>query len=140
MATFTQERKISPPVAYPDTERFWQAAAEGVLLLKRCAECDALHYFPRSICPFCGGDRTEWLQASGRGTVYSVSVTRRGPGTPYAIAYVTLEEGVTLMTNIVDCDLDAIRIGDAVEVVFKPTDGGPPVAMFRPGQNGSATQ
>ncbi len=51
---------------------------------------------------------------------------------PYAIAYVTLEEGITLMTNIVDCDLDKVAIGAAVRVVFKPSDGGPPVPMFTP--------
>jgi uncharacterized OB-fold protein len=56
---------------------------------------------------------------------------RRVP-VPYAIGYVTLEEGVTMMTNIVDCDLDAIRIGQRVKVIFKPTDGGPPVPMFTP--------
>jgi len=56
---------------------------------------------------------------------------RRVPA-PYAIAYVTLEEGVTMMTNIVDCDLDAIRIGQRVKVVFKPTESGPPVPMFTP--------
>ncbi len=68
---------------------------------------------------------------SGRGTIYSYSVMRRAP-VPYAIAYVTLEEGVTMMTNIVDCDFDALRIGQPVRVVFKPTDGGPPVPMFTP--------
>ena len=51
---------------------------------------------------------------------------------PYAIAYVTLEEGVSMMTNIVDCDLDALRIGQPVRVVFKATEGGPPVPMFTP--------
>ena len=55
-----------------------------------------------------------------------------GPRVPYAIAYVTLDEGVTMMTNIVDCDLDTIRIGQAVRVVFRPTEGGPPVPMFAP--------
>ena len=56
---------------------------------------------------------------------------RRVP-VPYAIAYVTLAEGVTMLTNIVDCDLDKLRIGQDVRLVFKPTDGGPPVAMFAP--------
>jgi uncharacterized OB-fold protein len=56
---------------------------------------------------------------------------RRVPA-PFALAYVTLEEGVTMMTNIVDCDFDAIRIGQPVKVVFKPTEGGPPVPMFTP--------
>jgi uncharacterized OB-fold protein len=58
-------------------------------------------------------------------------VMRRAP-VPYAIAYVTLDEGVTMMTNIVECDFDALRIGQPVTVVFQPSDGGPPVPMFKP--------
>ena len=56
---------------------------------------------------------------------------RRAP-VPYAIAFVTLAEGVTMMTNIVDCDLDAIRVGQPVKLVFKATEGGPPLPMFAP--------
>ena len=68
---------------------------------------------------------------SNDGTIYTYSVMRRTP-VPYAIAYVTLQEGVSMMTNIVDCDLDKIRIGQTVRLVFKPSDGGPPVPMFAP--------
>jgi uncharacterized OB-fold protein len=125
------DRKIPAPPVNPETQPFWDAAAEGRLLVKRCRSCGQVHYYPRAICPFCFADATEWLQASGRGTIYSYSVMRRVP-VPYAIAYVTLEEGVTMMTNIVGCDLDAIRIGRAVKVVFRPTEGGPPVPMFTP--------
>ena len=124
-------RKIPAPPVTPETRPFWEAAAEGRLLVKRCTACGQAHHYPRSICPFCFGDATEWLPASGRGTIYSYSVMRRAPE-PYAIAYVTLDEGVTMMTNIVDCDLDALRIGQPVKVAFKPTDGGPPVPMFTP--------
>src|SRR5260221_10212645 len=123
------ERKFAAPAVTPDTQAFWDAAAAGKLLLKRCLVCGEPHHYPRALCPFCGSDRTEWRDASGRGTVYSYSVMRRVPA-PYAIAYVTLEEGVTMMTNLVDCDLDAIHIGQPVRVVWKPTDGGPPVPMF----------
>jgi hypothetical protein len=125
------ERKIPAPEANPETKPFWEAAAEGRLLIKKCVTCGQVHFYPRAICPFCGGDKTEWVTASGRGTVYSYSVMRRVP-IPYALAYVTLEEGVTMMTNIVDGDLDAIRIGQRVTVAFKPSEGGPPVPMFRP--------
>ena len=125
------ERKIPAPEANPETKPFWDAAAEGRLLLKKCVTCGQVHFYPRAICPFCGSDKTEWVTASGRGTVYSYSVMRRVP-IPYALAYVTLEEGVTMMTNIVDGDLDAIRIGQRVTVAFKPSEGGPPVPMFRP--------
>jgi uncharacterized OB-fold protein len=127
----TQERKIPAPLPNPETKPFWDAASGGKLLLKKCRSCGEVHYYPRTICPLCFSDATEWLEASGRGTIYSYSVMRRAP-VPYAIAYVTLDEGVTMMSNIVDCDLDAIRISQAVRVVFKPSEGGPPVPMFTP--------
>jgi uncharacterized OB-fold protein len=125
------DRKYPAPAVNPEIKPFFDAAAQGNLMLKKCAACGQSHFYPRAICPYCASDRTEWVTSSGRGTIYSYSVMRRVP-VPYAIAYVTLEEGVTMMTNIVDCDLDAIRVGHRVKVVFKPTEGGPPVPMFTP--------
>ena len=125
------ERKFPAPQPNPETKLFWEAATEGRLLLKRCRSCGEVHYYPRAYCPFCGSGETEWQPASGGGTIYSYSVMRRAEA-PYAIAYVTLDEGVTMMTNLVDCDLDAIRIGQRVRLVFKPTEGGPPVPTFTP--------
>jgi uncharacterized OB-fold protein len=58
---------------------------------------------------------------------------QRGNPNPYCIAYVSLDEGVTMMTQIVDCDLEALKIGQKVKLVFKPSEGdGPPVPMFTP--------
>jgi uncharacterized OB-fold protein len=125
------ERKIPAPQPMPETQAYWDAAKEGRLLIRKCNACGELHFYPRTICPFCMSDRTEWREASGKGVVYSYSVMRRAP-VPYAIAYVTLEEGVTMMTNLVDCDFDRLSIGQGVRVVFKPSDGGPPVPMFTP--------
>jgi uncharacterized OB-fold protein len=127
----TTARTIPAPHVSPETKPFFDAAAQGRLSIKKCSACGQPHHYPRALCPFCGSERTEWVPASGRGTIYSYSVMRRVP-TPYAIAYVTLDEGVTMMTNIVDCDLDTLRIGQQVQVTFKPTDGGPPVPMFTP--------
>ncbi len=132
MSGETGHRPILAPVVYPETRPFWDAAAQGRLLLKRCVACGEAHYFPRSLCPFCLSDRTEWQQASGRGSIHTYSVTRRAGPVVYVIAYVTLDEGPTMMTNIIDCEPDSVRIGQRVEVVFKPSDGGPPVPMFRP--------
>jgi len=125
----TPARKIPAPQVNPEIQPFFDAAAQGRLMIKRCAACGQTHHYPRALCPFCASERTEWVLASGRGTIYSYSVMRRVP-VPYAIAYVTLEEGVTMMTNILDCDLDGLHIGQPVKVTFKPTDGGPPVPMF----------
>ena len=127
----TQERKIPAPEPSPETRPFWEAATAGRLLIGTCKACVKPHYYPRALCPFCGSDATEWVAASGRGAVYSYSVMRRLP-VPYALAYVTLDEGVTMMTNIVDCNLDTIRVGQRVRLIFKPTEGGPPVPMFTP--------
>ena len=132
MATPWQERQFTDPVVYPDNVPFWEAAGQGRLLLKRCGACGDAHWFPRPICPFCGSDDTRWETAGGGGAVYAVSVTRKAGPVPYALAYVTLHEGPTLLTNIVDCDLDTVRIGDRVQVVFKPSRGGQAVPMFRP--------
>lgn len=125
------ERQIPAPPTNPEVQPFFDAAATGRLVIKRCLACGEAHHYPRAMCPHCGSDRTEWQDVSGRGTIYSYSVLRRATP-PYTIAYVTLEEGPTMMTNLVDCDVDALRIGQAVRVVFKPTDGGPPVPVFTP--------
>ena len=122
-------RKIFAPTPTPETQAFWDAAAKGQLLVKRCTACGRAHHYPRPICPFCGSDRTEWKDATGMGVIYSFSVMRRS-SPPYVIAYVTLDEGPTIMTGLVNCDLDALRIGQPVRVAWTPTDGGPPVPMF----------
>jgi uncharacterized OB-fold protein len=115
----------------PETLPFWEAAAEGRFIVRYCLFCNRAHWYPRAICPFCFSDKTEWKQASGNGTVYSYSVMRRVPE-PYAIAYVTLEEGPKMLTNLVKCDFDAIRIGQRVKVVFKPSSEGMQLPMFTP--------
>jgi uncharacterized protein len=109
-----------------ENQPFFDAAREGRLMLKRCNACNQVHYYPRAICPFCASSRTEWVQAKGTGTLYSYSVMRRVEK-PFAIAYVTLDEGVTMLTNLVDCDFDRLAIGAPVRVVFKDA-----IPMFTP--------
>ena len=132
MSTPTQVRQIPAPQIYPDNEAFWAGTHAGKLLIKHCSACNKPHWYPRPQCPFCMSDKTEWKESGGIGTIYTFSVSRRVGPVPYAIAYVRLDDGVTMMTNIVDCDLDAIRIGDRVKVVMKPSDGGAMVPMFTP--------
>ena len=129
--TRTTERRIFPPPVTPETQTFWDAATSGKLLYGFCKACKEPHYFPRPHCPFCFSDSVEWREASGRAAIYTYSIMRRSPTGPYAIAYVTLEEGPSLLTNIVDSDLEAIRIGRAVQLVFKPSEGEPPVPFFK---------
>jgi len=125
------DRKIPSPIANTETQAFWDAARTGRFVLPTCTACRKAHWYPRAVCPFCADGTIEWRDASGRGTIYTYSVMRRAKE-PYVIAYVTLAEGPTMMTNIVDCNFDALRIGQPVNVVFKETENGPPVPMFRP--------
>lgn len=125
------ERTYPQPSINIESQPYWDAAAKERLTLKRCRSCGEVHYYPRSICPLCFSPDTEWLQASGKGTIYSFSIMRRAP-VPYAIAYVTLEEGVTMMSNIVECDFGQLSIGQSVEVTFRDTEGGASLPVFRP--------
>ena len=118
------------PMPTGETQAFWDATKASRFLLRRSKTTGRPHYYPRSICPFDGSE-TEWFEASGRGVIYSFSVMRRAVPV-YVMAYVTLAEGPTMMTNIVECDPDALRIGDPVELVFVTTEGGNSLPMFKP--------
>lgn len=132
MPTPYQDRKISDPALNPGDEPYFAAAAEGRLLLKTCQACREAHHYPRSLCPFCWSADVEWTEARGTGVIYTFSVTRRGAAAPYCIAYVTLDEGPIMMTNIVDVDLDTVRVDQRVKIVFKKSEGGSSIPMFTP--------
>jgi uncharacterized OB-fold protein len=126
----TSPVKYPAPQGNPETKPFWEAAGEGRLLIKRCNSCGEAHYFPRALCPFCFSDQTVWEESKGEGEIYSYSLMRKSATGPYAIGYVTLKEGPSLLTNFVDCDFASLTIGQKVKVVFKPSDGGPPLPFF----------
>lgn len=110
---------------------FWEAAGQGRLMVGSCNACGENHYYPRSICPICYSTDTELKETSGLGQIYSFSVTRQ-VDPPYIIAYVTLNEGVTMLTNIVDCDARALCIGQRVRVHFVEAEDGCAIPMFTP--------
>src|SRR5690625_3223293 len=110
-----QERKIPAPPILPDAQPFWDAASEGRLVIKRCDDCGEVHYYPRAICPHCMSGNTQWLSTAGEGSIYTYSTMRRGE-VAYTVAFVTLDEGVTMVTNLVDCDPAQLQIGQRVKV------------------------
>lgn len=124
----------------PDLETlpFWDAAQAGRLIIKRCQACAKYHFYPRPFCPHCWSDQVEWVDASGRATLYTWSVVHRNdlppfPGrVPYVAAVVDLAEGPRMMTNVVDCDFDALRAGMALVAVFHPISDDVTIVQFRP--------
>jgi uncharacterized OB-fold protein len=125
-------RVIPAPAVTVESKPFWDAAAEGRFLIKRCTACGKAHWYPRAFCPFCASDDTVWEESPGEGEIYTFSIMRRSPTGPYVIGYVTLNEGPAVLTNFVDCDPDSLKIGQRVKVRFQPTEGGPPAPVFRP--------
>ena len=120
-------------VNFPENQEYWEALEKNKLLIKRCTECKKPHHYPRAHCPFCGSAATAWELASGDGEIYSFTMIEHR-AVPYCLAYVTLDEGPTVMTNLVDCELHAIEIGARVRVVFKRDADGRALAMFTPVQ------
>lgn len=115
------------PRVTPATERYWRGAAAEELLVRECCACDLVFFYPRAHCPNCFGEDVEWVEADGTGTVYTYSVSDRVEGwpecdLPVVLAYVELDEGPRLMTNLVDCDPDVVEVGVAVEVRYVPTE------------------
>ena len=102
----------------------WQAASAERLALPYCASCARFHWPPRHACPQCGGEPS-WKDAAGTGRIASFSVVNRAvnpelrDNAPYVIAFVELDEGVRIFTNVVDARPEAIRIGMRVRCRFE---------------------
>jgi uncharacterized OB-fold protein len=119
------------------TRPYWDAAAQGRLLIRRCAACGRAHHYPREFCPHCWSEHVAWEQACGRATLYTWSVVHRndlppfGDRTPYVAAVVDLEEGPRMMTEVVECEEVGLGIGMGLEAAFRPA-GHVTVPVFRP--------
>src|SRR5690554_5523132 len=112
-----------PPAIDPETLPYWDGAAQGQLVLPYCLDCADYFWYPRGFCPRCSGSRLRWDQSSGTGEIYSWTIVRRSFGVwkshlPFSVAWVTLDEGVSVATNIIDVDVQRLAIGLRVQAVF----------------------
>ena len=121
-------RSIPAPIVTPDSEPFWQAAKAGQFTVRRCTACHETHWYPRAICPFCLGD-TVWEGHAGTGSIYSWTVMRR-EATPFAMGYVTLDGGPTMLASFTGIDFDDLKIGMRVKLAWEIAADGTPVPSF----------
>jgi hypothetical protein len=132
--------KFSRPVPQltPESAAYWHAAADGRLTVGYCRTCTKVHHYPQAVCPFCWSSDVELKTASGRGKVNSFVVVHQtavegfGKHTPYVTAYVELEEGPSLVTNIVGCDVNSVSINMPVQVTFDKVADDVAVPVFEP--------
>jgi uncharacterized OB-fold protein len=126
------------PVADWETRGYWEGAGRHELVLQRCRRCGTVQHRPRALCVTCMGGEIEHFVASGRGSVWTFTVTEQNQvppfrdATPYVLAYVELEEGPRLLTNVVGCPPDDVRIGMPVVAEFRADADGLAVPVFRP--------
>ena len=125
------------PIPTPDAGPYWDAANEERLTLQRCAACGTHRFFPRPLCPECGADAVDWIDASGDGIVHSFTIVHRAPTpafrahVPYVVALIDLVEGPRMMTNIIGADAGTVAIGDRVQVCFEARGPDAKVPQFR---------
>ena len=125
------------PETQPWSEKFWEGAKEGKLLIQVCKDCKSTIFYPRKFCPECWSGNLGWIEASGKAKVFTFSTAydmvepKFTDELPYTIAYVDLDEGIRMMTRIVDCKPEDVRIDMDVEVVFQER-GGYFLPYFRP--------
>lgn len=133
----SKPRRLEPPVT-ATTAPFWDATRDERLLVQWCESCDEAIFYPREVCPSCLGSDLTWRESDGRATVYAVSVQHRAGNpfmadrVPYAVALVDLDDGIRMMTNVVDCDPDEVTIGQRVAVCWEPMSDGRNLPQFRP--------
>ena len=127
-------RPISPEVTRP----FWEAAKRHELVMPRCTTCDHLFFYPRSECPRCLSNQLEWVRVSGRGRLHTYTIVYQPANaafrddTPYIYAVVQLDEGPRMVSNVVQCDLDAVKVDMPLEAIFDDVTPECTLVKFKP--------
>jgi uncharacterized OB-fold protein len=132
-------KEYKKPLPHLDEENRWffEACARHQLYLQKCRSCKTLRFYPRAVCPECTSSDTDYTRASGRGQVYTFTVTHQNqaPGfrdeLPYVMAYVELDEGPRILTNIINTPPGEVKIGLPVEVVFEDIDENLAIPKFQ---------
>ncbi len=135
-------RRSGPPPTRPlpgvdeDTKPFWDFCKQHELRVQKCLNCGKLHYPVSPICPHCLGMDHEWAKLNGKGTVYSFIIARRSYNpavpVPYVVAIIELEDGIRMVSNVVECKPEEVRVGMPVEVVFDDISPDFSLPKFKP--------
>lgn len=137
-----KEYKKPLPVIQPWSGTFWKGAKQRRLLIQECKACGVKIFYPRKYCPECWSSDLGWFEARGKAKVFAHTITMSGveekfvEDLPYVLAMVDLEEGIRMMTRIVECKPEEVRIGMDVEVVFEDVTDEITLPFFRPIRNG----
>ena len=137
-----QAEGIPLPVPSELTRHFWEGCANHELLYQRCPACGSALFDPSLMCRVCGSDHLGWERSEGAGSLYSWSTVWRPQApafsVPYVVAVVELDEGYHMITNLIGCRVEDVRIGMRVRVDFRDVGGGVHLPYFSPEDPGPA--
>ncbi len=125
------------PTVIEDTARFWESCKNHAMELQKCSACDYWRFYPSPVCHSCGSCDYEWLPVSGKGTIWTYTVLYRARGNsfaddmPIAIALIELEEGAFMMSNIIDCQPEDLKIGLPVTIDYGAINEDCTLPLFR---------
>ena len=136
MSSQNDSKYIAPkPIPGEDSAPFWEAVSRHELVFQRCADCGHWIHPPRPTCPKCRSLEKEWAPSTGKGTVHASVFYRESPHpgfeAPYSVILVEMEEGVHLISNMLDVHSDDVQVGMPVEVVFDDVTEGVTLPRFR---------
>ena len=126
------------PEITPVSKPFFRAAKEHKLLIQRCKDCGKNIFYPKSLCPHCLSSNLEWFESKGKGRVYSYTIVEAGApeafqaAVPYVLCVVDLEEGVRMLSWIVDCNYEDVKCDMDVVVTYRDLTEDIALPMFRP--------
>jgi len=116
---------------------FYQFCRNHELRFQRCSDCEAWRHMPRECCEACGSFDWSWQPSSGQGTLFSWTIIHRAlhpsfaDDVPYAVAIVEMQEGVRLVSGLVDVPNDSLQIGLPLQVVFEDVTSEVTLPKFR---------
>ena len=126
------------PSIVGETKPYWDSCKRGELVIQKCDSCQEYLFYPRGICAHCWSNDIKWIKATGKGTVWSYTITYQNrtlgfaQDIPYVLALVQLDEGVKMFTNFVECDPNIVTIGMPVEVTFVQANNQISIPYFKP--------
>jgi uncharacterized protein len=125
------------PRTFRFTQPYWDGTREKKVMLQYCCTTGQYQFFPKPVSTFAGGGKLEWREVSGKGAIFTYTIARIGRPpfnghTPYFIATVTLDEGVNMIANVINCTIEQMEIGMRVKPAWIPLPDGTNLLVFEP--------